>query len=116
MIRINIRMVLMKKRIITSLILCCLPIASAHADDYTITIKDHQFSPQTLSVPAGQKVKLSVVNSDTTPAEFESVQLNREKIVPPGSTITLFVGPLEKGEYAYFNDFHREASGTIAVK
>ena len=55
--------------------------ASAHADEYVLTLKDHHFSPKTLSIPAGQKVKLTIKNLDPTPAEFESSDLNREKVI-----------------------------------
>ena len=45
---------------------------NAHAEDYVITIKDHQFLPKEMTLPADQKVKLTVKNQDSTPAEFES--------------------------------------------
>ena len=73
--------------------------ASAYAVDYVITIKDNQFSPRELSIPADQKVKITVRNMDVTPAEFESYALNREKVVSANNTIILFVGPLKAGPY-----------------
>ena len=90
--------------------------ASAHAEDYVLTLKNHKFSPQELSIPAGQKVKLLVKNLDATPAEFESSDLNREKVVAAGGEITVYVGPLDAGRYGYFNDFDRSATGIIIAK
>ena len=90
---------------------------AAHAEDYAVTIKNNQFSPKDLTIPAGQKVKITVKNQDATPAEFESFELNREKVVSGNSEIVVFVGPLEPGSYEYFDDFHRDTTkGTITVK
>ncbi len=89
---------------------------TAQAGDYVITLKDDSFSPATLSLPANQKIELTVKNMNTSPAEFESSDLNREKVVGANSEITVFVGPLDAGTYTYFNDFHRETTGTIVVK
>jgi len=85
--------------------------------DYVITIKNNQFSPKQLTIPAGQKVKITVKNQDSTPAEFESYELNREKVVSANSEIIVYIGPLEAGSYGYFDDFHRETTkGTIIAK
>ena len=48
-----------------------LPIA-AHADDYMLTIKDHQFQPAELQIPSGTKIRLVIENQDATPEEFDS--------------------------------------------
>ena len=91
---------------------------SAFADqsEYTIVIKDHQFSPEELTVPKNQKIKLIIENQDSTAEEFESYDLNREKIVDGNQKITVFIGPLNPGTYEYFGEFHQEtAHGTIIV-
>ena len=88
----------------------------ANAENYVLTIKDNQFSPSELVVPAGQKIKLVVKNADPTPAEFESTDLNREKLVTGGNKIIIYIGPLDAGTYSYFNDFHRETKGTIVAR
>jgi hypothetical protein len=69
---------------------------SAYAQDFEahLTIREHKFEPAELTVPAGQKIKLLVENQDATPEEFESNELNREKIVVGKGTITVFLGPL----------------------
>ena len=88
----------------------------ALANDYVLTLKDHQFTPQPLVLPANQKIKLIVKNQQSTPAEFESAELNREKVVQPNSEITVILGPLDPGTYGYFDDFYHEATGKITVK
>lgn len=91
--------------------------AKADEGNYKITIQDHRFSPTELVIPANQKVKVIVENLDSTPEEFESFQLNREKVVSGGGKITIFIGPLKSGSYKYFGDFHKDiAQGVILVK
>ena len=91
--------------------------AGARADEYVLTLKDHQFSPKELTIPAGQKVKITVKNLDATPAEFESSDLNREKVVAAKGEITVYVGPVDAGTYAYFDDFHHDTTtGRLIAK
>jgi len=94
-------------------------VAAVAADppEFTLTIKDHKFEPAELTVPAGQKVKLKVVNADATPEEFESHELKREKVIPGNTTATIFVGPLKPGEYPFFGEFNpKTAQGKLIVK
>ncbi len=94
--------------------------AAAGADDlpqFTLVLKDHAYQPSELKVPAGTKFKIIVRNDDATPEEFESTDFNREKIVMPHSSITVFVGPLSAGNYGFFGDFHQEtAKGRLIVE
>lgn len=90
---------------------------AADVPEFTLTIKDHTFSPRELTVPAGQKVKIKVVNADPTPEEFESHELKREKVIPGGATANIFVGPLKAGEYPFFGEFNpKTAQGKLIVK
>jgi plastocyanin len=91
----------------------------AYAQDFEahLTIRGHKFEPAELTVPAGQKIKLLVDNQDATPEEFESNELNREKIVVGKGSITVFLGPLDAGRYPFFGDFHQEtAQGVLVAK
>jgi plastocyanin len=92
--------------------------APALADDpsFTITMKNNQFVPSELQIPAGVKVKLIVHNENPTTSEFESSEFHREKIVIPGKEITVFVGPLDPGRYEFYDDFHRQTRGHLVVK
>lgn len=78
--------------------------------EYNVVIKDHRFEPAEIHVPAGQKVKLLVHNQDSTPEEFESHKLNREKIIAPGATATIYVGPLEPGSYGFVGEFNEDTA------
>jgi len=94
-------------------------IASAVADVYEVDlfIKDHKFNPEILELPAGQKIRITVHNQDSTIEEFESTDLKREKIVPGNSKTKVILAPLKPGEYKFFGEFHEEtAQGKIVVK
>jgi high-affinity iron transporter len=86
-------------------------------DPLTLTFHNHRFEPARIEVPANVKFRLQVKNSDDTADEFESTDLNREKLVAPGQTITVFLGPLDPGEYKFFGDFHQDtAQGVLVAK
>src|SRR5437868_4746157 len=90
-------------------------VACAEDVQATLVIRDHKFEPAELTVPAGAKIKLSIENHDATPEEFESHELNREKIVVGNGTITVFIGPLDAGRYPFFGDFHQETAQGVLV-
>lgn len=92
--------------------------SSAVADPgpVTITIKDHAFVPAEVKIPAGAKVELTIRNEQAVPAEFESASLHREKVVSPGSAISVYVGPLQRGRYEFFDDFHPATRGVVVVE
>ena len=90
---------------------------SAELPVYELKIKDHRFDPALLEIPSGTKVKLLVKNLDATPEEFESHELNREKVIPGNIEATVYIGPLEPGEYGFFGEFHEDtAQGKLIVK
>lgn len=84
---------------------------------FRLTLKDHQFTPVELQVPAGVRFVLVVKNEDPTPAEFESKELGAEKIISAGREATIRVGPLQPGRYAFEDEFNNQAKGVmIAVQ
>ena len=95
-----------------------LPLLALAADEeYTIQIKNHRFEPAELTVPADKKIKLLIENLDTTSEEFESHELNREKVITGNGKATIYIGPLSPGKYPYFGEFNdATAKGLIIVK
>jgi plastocyanin len=89
--------------------------AYAAEPEVLLVIKNHKFEPAELKVPAGQRVKLVVHNQDGTAEEFESHDLNREKIVPPGAKVTLFIGPLKPGRYAFVGEYNETSAKGVVV-
>lgn len=104
-------------RFLLLLLLLAASLAQAAVPEFTIRIKDHLFFPAELEVPAGQKVRLLVINEDPTPEEFESYELNREKVIPGGTRAVIFIGPLKPGTYPFFGEFYpKTAQGRIIAK
>lgn len=89
---------------------------AAPAPELHLVIKDQAFKPTTLTISAGQTVKIVIKNEDALPAEFESSDINREKVIPGGTEIPIFIGPLTAGTFHFINDFHPESKGTLIVK
>lgn len=87
------------------------------AEEYTLTIKDHKFSPETLEVPANQKIMVHIDNQDSTSEEFESHELSREKVIHGNNKGVVSIGPLKPGSYKYIGEFHEDtAKGVIVAK
>lgn len=103
-------------KIFTPLAILALLSTAGYAEELVITVKDSQFSPVELTIPVNQKVKITVKNLDSKPAEFESYSLHREKIISANSDAIIFVGPVDAGEYEYFNDFNPKVKAKIIAK
>jgi hypothetical protein len=103
----------MKK--VIALILLLPSLAFASDDSYTILIKNHRFEPADLIVPAGKKIKLIINNTDSTPEEFESHELKREKVIPGNAKATIYVGPLSPGKYPFFGEFNEATAKGIII-
>ncbi len=89
----------------------------AATPEFELEIRNHLFQPDVLTIPAGTKVKLVIYNRDPTPEEFESYELNREKVIPGGRKAIVFIGPLTPGKYPFFGEFNPQtALGTIIVE
>jgi len=103
--------------LLAALLLACSGLALADDLTFELTIRDHKFTPSEIMVPAGKKIKLVVKNEDPTAEEFESKQLNREKVIPGKQQATIFVGPLAAGEYPFVGEFHEAtARGKLTEK
>ena len=100
--------------------LACLlpsPLLAAQEGEVRLAIKDHRFVPAEVRVAQNTRVRLVVTNTDSTVEEFESPALNREKLIPPGQTVTIFLRPLKPGIYDFFGEFHSTtATGRLIVE
>jgi hypothetical protein len=97
-------------------ILLATPVA-AKTPIFEIEIRNHLFEPSEIIIPANTKIKLIVYNRDSTPEEFESYELNREKVIIGNRKAVIFIGPLKPGNYPFFGEFNpRTAQGTIIAR
>jgi plastocyanin len=90
-------------------------LSRAETPTYPIKIDAHVFAPAEVKVPTGVRVKLVVTNTHSLPSEFESAELNCEKVVPGDSTVSVWIGPLDPGKYKFFDDFNPGTTGWIVV-
>ena len=82
---------------------------------FTIEFKDGTVSPLRIEVPANRRFQLQLRNVGDTPAEFESSELRKEKVLAPRSSSTLVFRTLDPGEYPFFDDFHPGAPKAVLV-
>ncbi|MGB7755681.1 MAG: cupredoxin domain-containing protein [Salinisphaera sp.] len=91
--------------------------ATALADTQAdVVIVSGHFEPAALSIAAGKRVKIMVANRSGRPAEFEGRDFSTEKVIPAGTTLPVYLGPLKAGTYHFFNDFSPSAKGTLTAK
>jgi len=82
-----------------------------------VRFEDQRFEPSELAVPAGAPFQLRVVNGKSEAVEFESFELNRERVVQPGEEVVVYLPALAPGTYRFFDDFHKDAGeGRITAR
>ena len=101
-----------------ALLVLATPAVPARADDHAVAlaVREGGFEPARLEVPVGVRVRLEVSNETASAIEFESFELNRERVVPPGQKATVYLSGLSAGEYQFFDDFHQARRGTLLVR
>jgi hypothetical protein len=110
----------MNKRLSVPLLIVALgiaPLARAETPEFALVLQNHRFVPDELTVPAGKRVKLLIENRDPTPEEFDSYDLQREKVIVGGGKGEVWVGPLDPGTYQFMGEYHAEtAKGRLIAK
>ena len=93
--------------------------APAAAEDegptFQIVFRNGAIAPLRLEVPAKTRLRLTIRNEDDAPAEFESVELHKEKVLAPHSETIMVIRTLDPGEYQFFDDFHPGAPPAVLV-
>jgi hypothetical protein len=97
--------------------MACVNVAqAADLPTFKLEMNDGKLNPARIEVPAGQRIKIEVRNVGKGAAEFESVELRKEKVLAPGAESFVVIAPLSPGEYKFFDDFHQQAQGVIVAK
>jgi plastocyanin len=89
----------------------------ALGQEFSLTIKDHRIEPAELEVPAGKAFTLNVTNQDATAEEFESNDLDIEKVIAGGQSAAIKVDALDPGRYEFYGEYHEDsAKGAVVAK
>jgi plastocyanin len=81
-----------------------------------LTLQDHRFTPDRLSVPPGRRIRIDLANHDAALEEFDSDDLHVERDVTPHGRTSFTVGPLKPGAYSFMGELHPDtASGVLTV-
>ena len=107
------------RTLILSVVMLVAFVSAASADAppaVTLTLKNHRFTPASFTVPAGQKVRVTLINQDPATEEFDSHDLRLEEVVTPMGRISFDIGPLQPGQYSFMGEFHAEtAQGKVTA-
>jgi hypothetical protein len=104
--------------IVLALALLPASILGARAEEeplFRIEFNDGKVTPQRLEVPAKTRFRLELHNLGKEPAEFESKELRKEKVLAPGASSILVIRTLDPGEYDFFDDFHLDTPPAVLV-
>src|SRR6185295_17240371 len=89
--------------------------APIHAQEFSLTIRNHKFEPEEIRVPANKRVSIIVSNEDATPEEFDSTALKVEKVIPGKSKGLVRIGPLAPGRYEFIGEFHADTAKGMVI-
>ena len=93
-------------------------VAPAHGEDmpvFRIEMNDGAITPRQLEVPANRPFKLEIHNIGTTPVEFESLELRKEKVLGPKVKSFMVIRRVAPGEYKFFDDFHPNSPHAVLI-
>jgi uncharacterized protein (DUF58 family) len=93
-----------------------LPVLAAEDPVFAIEMNDGAVTPARLEVPADRRIVLEIRNTGTSPAEFESKDLRKEVVLSPGGKSSLVIRRLDRGEYAFFDEFHPGTTAVLVAK
>jgi hypothetical protein len=84
---------------------------------FSLVIRAAHFLPTTIEVPANTKFRLLIKNEGPGAEEFESIDLQKEKVLAPGASSFLIFQPMKAGTYKFFSEFHPDtAQGRFIAK
>ncbi len=102
--------------LLAALLLALAATVRAEERSVALAVAEHGFAPLEIEAATGERLRLEVTNQTAAAIEFESFELNRERVVPPGRTVAVYVSGLSPGRYEFFDDFHQERRGALVVK
>lgn len=93
------------------------PLAQAEMPTFEVVAENGRLSPETIEVPANTRFRLTLINRNAGPEEFETTKPFKELVVGPGVTRSTIFPPLKPGTYPFFGEFHPDtAKGQFVAK
>lgn len=80
-----------------------------------LVIQDFSFSPNELSIDAGDSVDIEITNEGEAPHTFTADNFPVDERLEPGATATVTITPSEEGESEWRCTIHPQMTGTIVV-
>src|SRR5438445_9436429 len=102
--------------LLAALLLALAAAVRAEERSVALAVAEHGFAPPEIEAAAGERLRLEVTNRTVAAIEFESFELNREGVVPPGQTVAVYVSGVPPGPYVFSDDFHQEGPRAVAVE
>ena len=85
--------------------------------EIALTIENNRFQPEEIRVKANTPFVLVITNKDQGPEEFESHDLQIEKVIPAGKTVRLKMPALKPGTHSFVGEYHAQtAKGRIVAE
>jgi hypothetical protein len=81
----------------------------------TVHLKNHRFSPATITVKANQPAMLILFNDDDSADEFDSSALKIEKVVPGHDKGNIRLRALAPGKYPFMGEYHAATAQGLVV-
>jgi hypothetical protein len=93
-----------------------MPAQAQQGATHTVTVKNHRFQPQQITVKANTPVSLRVRNQDSSRMEFESDNPRVEKVIGGNSQAVIALKPMAPGKYEFYDDFNQQSTFTVNVR
>jgi hypothetical protein len=81
----------------------------------TVHLKNHRFTPATITVKANEPAMLILFNDDDSADEFDSSALKIEKVVPGHDKGNIRLRALAPGKYPFMGEYHAATAQGLVV-
>jgi len=103
------------KRLVLAVLAAVLATPSFAEGPIAVSIKDHKFSPATITVKANTPTVLSIRNEDATAEEFDSAALKVEKVIAGNGQGDVHLRPLAPGKYPFMGEYHSDTAQGVVI-
>ena len=90
------------------LLMACMGASRAELPGALLVLQNGRISPAQIELPAGQRIKLRLLNKGPGPIEFENLDLRIEKVLAEGGESFVVLAAMRPGRYRFIDEFHPE--------